>query len=459
MRSCGVMKLSLLLLLILNLGCSSSKNADKADQNTSGISIDVKKKVLKNGLTILVVENDKLPIFSYYTYFQVGSKYEFPGITGSSHLLEHMMFKGAKKYGEGEFDKLIEGNGGKNNAYTSNDLTVYFESLPKEHLEVVVDLEADRMQNLLLVKESFEKERNVVLEERKMRYENSDRGKIYLTMMKSVFKGTPYGSSVIGEIDDLKNVSREEVQKYFKQYYSPNNAVILLVGDVNAEKAFEMIEKSYGLIKPTENLTIKKKAQLDKLGYQFKKDFSKKIKLKGTSPTPMFSLALKGIKIGEREGFVLDILSSILGDGESSYLSEKFVNNRKPVLQSIYAANYTLQDSGVFFIGGQLLEKARLATFEKKLRNELHRSCQTAITERAMNKVINQYLVSMLSGLDTNSGIAKFLGDRQVYYGDYNFYKKELALYQSITVDELKLACQKYLMTDESIFISIWNKN
>ena len=138
---------------------SCSNLESRSTKEKGPISFDVKKKVLDNGLTILAVENFKLPVFSYYTYYKVGSKYESPGTTGSSHLLEHMMFKGAKKYGEGEFDKLIEGNGGSNNAFTSNDLTVYFEDLPSEHFDVVIDLEADRMQNLLLAKESFEKER------------------------------------------------------------------------------------------------------------------------------------------------------------------------------------------------------------------------------------------------------------------------------------------------------------
>jgi zinc protease len=458
----GVKGLSALMLIgLLTLtGCSSTKDQSKQGENEAdSISIKVKKKVLDNGLTVLVVENKKLPIFSYYTYFRVGSKYESPGITGSSHLLEHMMFKGAKKYGEGQFDKLVEGNGGRNNAYTTNDLTVYYESLPSEHFSVIADLEADRMQNLLLAKESFEKERNVVLEERKMRYENSDRGKVYLEMMKAVFKGTPYGSSVIGEIEDLKTVSREEVQTYFKRYYAPNNAVIVIVGSLDADEVFSVIEDKFKKIPGTKDLRNIKKKHLEKLGFNFKKNFSENIKLKGTSPTPMFSLAFKGIKIGEREAFVLDIVSSIIGDGESSYLTQQFVTSRKPKLQNIYAANYTLQESGVFFIGGQLLEKVKLKPFEKELKKKLRQACDVAITERAVKKVMNQYLVSMMGDLDTNAGVARFIGDREVYYGSHDFYKKELQIYKSITVSELQTTCKKYMTVDDSITVSIWNKN
>lgn len=444
---------------ILLSGCSSSKNGGEDKNLDNRISFDVKKKVLSNGLTVLVVENHKLPIFSYYTYYKVGSKFEKPGTTGSSHLLEHMMFKGAKKYGEGEFDKVVEGNGGRNNAYTTNDLTVYYENLPNEHFEVIADLEADRMQNLLLQKDSFNNERNVVLEERKMRYENSDRGKVFLRMMKEVFKGTPYGSSVIGEVEDLKTVPREKVWDYFKTYYAPNNAVIVIVGAVDADKVISTIDKKFGDIPPTKDLEKIKSEHLNQLGFNFRKDFKQKLKLKGTTPTPMFSLSFKGLKVGEREAFVLDIVSSIIGDGDSSYLNETFVTGKKPSLQGIYAANFTLQESGVFFIGGQLLPKTNLKKFEKQLKTSVKKSCESAITPRAVQKVLNQYFVSMLSSLDKNAGIARFLGDREVYYGSYDFYKKEMKIYESITIDELKSVCKKYLTTDENIFISIWDKH
>ena len=311
------------------------------------------------------------------------------------------------------------------------------------------------MANLLLAKESFEKERLVVLEERRMRYENSDRGKLYLDMMKAVFKGTPYGGSVIGEVADLKSITRDDVQKYFKKYYAPNNALIVVVGSLPTSEVFEVIEEKFGKLPKSKNLEADKAKVLAAKGFDFKSDLSKDIRLKGSSPTSMFSLAFKGVKISHADSFVLDILSSILGDGGSSYLNQKYVLGKKPLLQNIYAANYTLQDSGVFFIGGQLKEKTRLNKWKKELRKELRGVCETAISERAVKKVINQYLVSMLKGLDTNAGVARFLGDREVYFGSYDFYKKEIKKYESITIDQLKVACKKYLTVDDSLFISI----
>lgn len=454
------MKWKLLLICLLVYSCSHSGSKNEQELEQTEISLDVKTHKLKNGLKILVVENNKLPIFSYYSYYKVGGKYEVKGMTGASHYLEHMMFKGAKKYGPGDFDKIVEGNGGSNNAYTTNDLTVYYENLPSEHINTIIDLEADRMQNLLLEPVSFESERMVVLEERKMRYENRDQGKLFLSMMLEMFEGTPYGTSVIGDVEDIKTVSREAMIEYFKEFYAPNNAVMVIVGDVKAKDVFKEIEKRFGDIKSFKDLE-KKKAEYIKVkgDFDFKWNKNKEIKLHGTSKQPSFILAFKGVKLGHEDSFALDLFSSILGMGESSYLEQQFVKGSKPSLSSIYAANYTLVDSGVFFIGGELLHNTSLKTFENNLRRALIRSCDEAILERNLQKVKNSYLVSSLSSLDTNAGVARFIGDREVYYGDYNFYKREMKIYDQVTIEDLKRVCKKYITNDESIFLSIWNKH
>ena len=449
--------LSAFMIVSFFVGCQSGTKL--VQKEASDIALDVKEKVYKNGLKVLVIENPKFPIFSYYTYYLVGGKYEKPGITGASHYLEHMMFKGAKKYGLNIFDDIIEGNGGNNNAYTSNDLTVYYENLPSHALNLIIDVEADRMQNLLLEKNAFEQERKVILEERRMRYENSDRGKIYLGMMQNMFEKTPYGTSVIGSIKDLKTVSRDQIFEYFKNYYAPNNAVIVIAGDVDADDVFDEIDQKFGKIPPSENLQeIKDKAFVES-DFEFQGKYNRWVKLNGSSPNPKFMLAYQGVKIGTNDGFVLDILSSILGTGESSYLSKEFVLNHKPKLAGVYAANYTLQESGVFFIGGELLGATNLSTFKRDLYRTVKKSCDLSITKRAVQKVKNQYLLGMVSGLDTNAGLARFIGDREVHYKDYNFYKKEMDIYDAISVDELKKKCVEYLKPERSIFLSIWNKH
>ena len=453
------MKVLKLLLVILLVSCSSKKISNKLNSNGL-INFDVKEMTLDNGLKVFVVENNKLPIFSYYTFYNVGGKHERKGITGASHFLEHMMFKGAKKYGLHEFDKKVEGNGGNNNAYTTNDMTVYYEKMPSEHIDLIIDIEADRMENLLLEPTYFEKERMVVLEERKMRYENSDKGKLYLNMMKNLFKGTPYGTSVIGDIEDLKTVSRDQIFKFFKQYYAPNNAFIFVVGDVDADHVFDEVEKRFGKMKATKNLEKKKKKVLGEKGFDFKGKYNgREEKLNGTSKDPMFMLAFKGVKTGVEDAYALDILSSMLGDGQSSYLSKTYVLSRYPQVSSIYAANYTLMESGVFFIGGQLLPKKSLKTIQRSLYKNIRSICGSKLDQRSLEKVKNQYLVNFFSDLDTNNGIASFLGNRQAYYGDYAFYNKEMEIYNKITLDQVRHVCDKYITKENSIFLSIWEKH
>jgi zinc protease len=441
------------------ISCSSTVEKPK-NHLAEELNINLHEKSLDNGLKVILIKNDKLPVFTFYTFFQVGSKFETKGITGATHFLEHMMFKGAKKYGPGEFDKLVEGNGGKNNAYTSSDLTVYYESLPKEHLETMIDIEADRMQNLLLEEKGFNSEKQVVLEERKMRYENSDDGKLYMKMMETVFEGTPYEVSPIGSIADIKNVTRDQVWSYFKKFYAPNNAIIVISGDIDIDETFKMIESRYKDIPKSEGLESHKDDIVSNKGFDFKAKFNdRNISLRGTSRVPKFMYAFKGIKIGERRGFALDILSSVLGDGNSSYLTQKLVYGKKPWLESIYAANYTLQDNGVFFLGGQLLPKKNIWSSKFELRKFLKKACNEAITERAIQKVKNTYLASMFNSLDTNDGVAKFVGNRAVYFNDPNFYKKEIEIYNSISVDEVKNVCREYLQPKNAVFISIWNKH
>ena len=223
---------SLLALALFVNSCSSVK---KDKTLADSINLDVDELKLDNGMTALIVNNPKLPIFSLYFFYKVGGKNEVAGITGASHFLEHMMFKGGKKFGKNSLDFIIEGSGGSTNAYTTNDQTVYYENLPSTELSLMLDIEADRMENLTLDTDEFNKERAVVLEERKMRYENSPRGQLYQLLMKTFFDGTAYGRPVIGEIPDLKSVTREQIHAYFKRFYAPNNVTLVLVGDVDLQ--------------------------------------------------------------------------------------------------------------------------------------------------------------------------------------------------------------------------------
>ena len=462
-------KIRTLFLLIFVASCSQfssnksvkERNAPTSPKNLSELSLnlDVKKKVLANGMKVLLVENRKLPIASFYTYFDVGGRYEYEGTTGATHFLEHMMFKRTKSFEPEYFSKFIESNGGQSNAYTTFDNTVYYESVPSHTIDTVLDLEKDRLINLILEPNDFEKERQVVLEERKMRYENSPKGQLYLKMMKSIFKGTPYGGSVIGSAADVKNLSREKMKEFYDTFYRPNNAIMIAVGDFDSDELMGKIEEKFGSIEASPKLTeLKSKLDAQKK-YQSKANLPTTNNLHGQSVTPLFSVSFPSVGVGTEEGYALDFLASIIGEGASSYLNKKFVSNKRPQLTNVFAANYTLKNSGVFFIQGQLLEKVSLNRFKRDLFKVLRKSCTDGVTKRNVQKTKNQLLVDYYNNVATNSGLASFLGANEFFYGDYKMYEKELQVYNSMTVEKVRKACNKFLDRNRSAFISVWKKH
>lgn len=423
------------------------------------IELPVQKLTLSNGLRVLLLQDRRLPIYSFYTLYDIGGRYEGKGTTGATHFLEHMMFKGSENYPPGFFDRFIESSGGSNNAYTSFDSTVYYQNMPSHTLKKMIDLEADRMRSILLLPEAFESERQVVLEERKMRYENSPRGKLYLTMMQEVFKGTPYGGSVIGEIEDIKGLERERMLEFFKTFYAPNNAVVVIVGDFDKSETRSWLEDSFGNIEKNPELESIKAKHDTPEAYKTQAQFKREVRIHAQSKKPMFMMSYKGEKLGTRRSYVLDLLSSMLGSGESSHLNQLYVQTQKPDLSSISVGNYNLKYNGVFYISGELLDGVSLSGFRKRLLKDSLRFCEEGVSERALQKTKNQYLVGYYDELNTNAGLASFLGLRENFFGDYRHYLKELETYSSIKIDEVKEVCQDVFADQEQIFLSVWDKH
>jgi len=456
-NSHGLLKaLPIILMAFLLNACGSIGTSPKSASQKAGFN--VKKVVLINGLTVLIAPNPKLPIVSYYTLFDVGGRDEGPGTTGATHFLEHMMFKGAKKYGPGEFDGLLEQSGGVTNAYTTNDMTVYYQNIPVEFLDTMIDMEADRMQNLLLEPVSFESERQVIFEERKMRYENSPDGLIFLALMKKVFAGTPYGQSVIGDEADLKALTRTQMLEFFKNFYVPNNAILAIAGDVDPDKVIAKIEATYGQIPASSNLAdLKKKSSSEEI-FKSTAKFGLEYKLYATNPIPKFVMAFKAEKVGTRKSYTMDLLAMILGNGGSSYLTQKYVKSDNPLFSEVNLSNFNLIHSGVFYFAGELMEGQKIEDVKRILEGDLKEMCEKAINPRALQKAKNQILAQGYSQLKTNAGVASTIVRNEKWHGDYNYGLKELEIYNSVSESEVKKSCRETLEESKSIFISTWDK-
>jgi zinc protease len=450
----SVMKMLLLVLFFL-IGCShSNKENSRLDES---IHLKVSEFQLDNGLKVLVAPNKKLPIFSLYMFYKVGGKNEVPGITGASHFLEHMMFKGARKFGKNTIDFIIEGSGGSTNAYTTNDHTVYYENLPASKLSLILDIESDRLDNLLLDASDFEKERAVVLEERRMRYENSPRGQLYLELMQSLYQGTPYGRSVIGDVKDLKSVTRDQIHQYFKKFYAPNNLTMVIVGDVDPNEVKAIVKEKFSSIQSSEKVLEAHNEIRDEL-FKVNLTQSKIVKKKGASPNPIFMLAYPSFKAGNTKGYALDILGSIIGSGMSSALMRDYILTQKPVSTKIYGGNYSLERAGYFYVGGDLVKGVKVESFVSSLERKLKGYCETEVTEKNVQKVKNNYLHGLYSSLDSNAGLAQFLGERELLYGDWKYYQEELRNYEKVTIQEIINEC-KNIFNRPSVFVSVWEKN
>lgn len=438
-----------LLFSLILLSCATTKET---------IRIPVTSYTLENGLRVLLIKNNRLPIAHIRMYYNIGAKNEAADTSGSSHFLEHMMFKGSKSYPEGSFDQLLEAVGGDNNAYTNFDSTVYYEDLPAHFIPKMLEMEADRMTHLELGEKSFENERNVVFEERKMRYENSAPGKLYLELVQAVFQGTPYEGSVIGSVEDLKNLTREKMIGYYRDYYAPNNAILVIAGDFNENVVKEEVRKNFAGLKKSEKVEEKKKIITKETVFplNFKGIIDKKIN--GQTQNILFMMGFKGKPITSLEGFGLDLLSNIIGESESSALVQEFVKGQNPILSSVYSSNYTLQNAGTFFIGGELLPSTNLDNFKTKLQEKLKDICETAINEKTLQTAKNQMLISYFDKLSKNAGKASFIGDRENFFNDHLFYKKEISFYQNVKKEEIKEVCQKTINLSNFVFIAISDK-
>jgi zinc protease len=456
---------SLTLMFLTTSSCSTSKIESQAgmeqvdDLGSLALNIDVERFVLNNGLRVLLVRNPSLPIYSYYTLYDIGGRYEGPGTTGATHFLEHMMFKGSENFGPGMFDQFISHNGGETNAYTSFDSTVYYQNMPRATLEQMIKMEADRMSNVLLIPMAFESERKVILEERKMRYENSPWGQLFQTMTQEVFKGTPYGGSVIGSEEDILGLNRERMLEFHKRFYAPNNAVIVIVGDINISQTRQWLTRAFNPIAPNSDLERFKLDHNKPENYRHQAELNREIKIYGQSTRPIFSLAFPGVGMSDPRTYAVDILSSILGSGESSFLNQRYVKSNNPTLSSIGASSYSMKYNGTFFLRGELLQSANLNRVRTALLRDLNMMCDEAINERALQKTKNQYLLGYYSELESNAGVAHFLGLRELFFQDYSHYRKELLSYASVTLEDVKTVCKDIIRADQHLFISVWDKH
>jgi zinc protease len=420
--------------------CSATMGFSTEGSVTPGRVIDldgVRTRELPNGLRVRVLPEKSTPTVSYYTFFQVGSRNERLGLTGISHLFEHMMFNGAARYGPKEFDRVLEARGGHSNAYTSNDVTAYYEDFAADALPTVVDLESDRMRSLRLGEESLEQEREVVKEERRLRTDNSVFGLMEEQLESLVFQAHPYRWPVIGWMDDIERIARADCEAFFRTYYAPSNAAIYCVGDVEAEATLDAIARAYVDIPRGPAPAPVAQGEPPQRG-------ERRARVRFPAQAPAVLVGWRGPAARSPDAAVLDVIQVCLGVGESSRLRKRLV------LEDELAVSITLSwgwriDPGIFFAFAELAPGASVARAEEAVWEELERLARRGISRAELARSRALLRSSTLHELSTHHGVAHALGQAEALLGDWREAGKTLEQYARVTAADVRRVAREYL--------------
>ncbi|MEN9722559.1 MAG: hypothetical protein RJB38_545 [Pseudomonadota bacterium] len=428
---------------ILSLAsCSSLQPSPREARAPESIemipSLQATRYLLPNGLRLIVHEDHSAPTFAYQTWFDVGSRDEVPGKTGLAHLFEHMMFKGTPAVPDGEFDRILDEAGAEGqNAYTTHDHTTYIEELPNDRLELVIQLEADRMRNLIVNDQSFKTEQEVVQNERRFRNENSPDGLIYQEIYHLAFEKHPYHWPVIGYADDLAKMTAQDARSFYQQHYAPNRAVIVVSGDVNAKKVRGLIEKYYGSYSAIPLETPHYSAEPAQISTRRKS-------LRLNIQVEKLMMAFHIPALDHPDMAALDMIQMILSGGRSSRLQKALVESGIASSAGGYAID--ARSPSLFLFSASMQAKAKATTAEQVILKELERLSRHEVSMQELERARNLLSFEFYGGLESNSEKARFIGHHELQAGGLErgleFHHRRLA----VTPKEIREVARKYFM-------------
>ncbi len=402
----------------------------------------VKSYTLKNGMKVLVQEDHSIPNVAFYIFYRIGARNERPGTTGLSHFFEHMMFNGAKKYGPGQFDRTMEAFGGNNHAYTSQNVTVYQDWFPSgsTNLEKIFDMEADRIQNLAFDHKIIESERGVVASERRMGIENSNYGILNEQLWAAAYTAHPYMWPVVGWMSDIEHWKMEDLQNHFRMGYAPNNATMVVSGDVNADEVIRLAEK---YIEPSPSREPPPKVST----VEPEQKGERRIVVRKPAQLPIVMAAYHIPQTDSPDYYPLQLLDNILSAGQSSRLYQRLVDKDQLAL-SVNSGFGNAFDPTLFIFRMQPRAGVDPAACEKALYEELNRVATTLVSDTELTKAKNIVLAEFYQRMKTINGRANTIGTYEVFFGDYNkLFQAEEEL-KKVTAADLQRVAAKYFQDD-----------
>ena len=406
-----------------------------------GAATPVLEGTLDNGLRVLLLEDRRSPIVSVQVWYRVGSRNERPGATGLAHFLEHMMFKGTPTYGKGEFARLVEGNGGRDNAFTTQDSTTYFVNIAADKVEDILRLEADRMRNLLLDPKEIDSERQVVMEERRTRTEDNPDGLLAEELMSAAFSAHPYQWPVIGWMADIARINPVELRAFYDLYYRPNNAVLVVVGDFAAPALLERVRVLFGLIprgpEPPAVTAVEPPARAER-----------RVTLRSPS-APLPGLALTWLVPNYRsaDAPALEVLETVLSGGRAARLHRRLVQEQRLALDADADYSYGSLDPNLFWLSGRPARGVSVEALERALLEELERVKTEPVTDEELERAKNQIEASFVWGQDSIYSRASALG-RFELMSSWQLLDQFVPLIRAVTAADLQRVARAYFPPD-----------
>jgi predicted Zn-dependent peptidase len=401
---------------------------------------------LDNGLHVILHQDNSAPVVTTSVMYHVGGKDRTEGRTGFAHLFEHLLFEGTKNIEKGKWFEIVSSRGGTNNANTSQDRTYYYEVFPSNNLELGLWMESERMLHPIINQDGVDTQQEVVKEEKRLRYDNSPYGQILPVLGQALFEKHPYKDPNIGYMEDLDAATLEDVIAYNKKYYVPNNAVLVVAGDIDIAKTKNMVADYFGPIPRGAEIVRSYPKEEPIISEIRSKAYDKNIQI------PASIVAYRTPGYGTRDAYVLDMISAYLSDGKSSKLYKKLVDDQKQALQ-VGAFNIGQEDYGMYIVFSLPVGETTLETLVTEIEEEIEAVRSGLISEKDYQKLQNKFENRFVNSNSSIQGIAGSLATYYMLYDDTSLINKEIDIYRSITRAEMRAVAEKYLKPNQRVVI------
>jgi len=401
---------------------------------------------LSNGMHVILHKDNTAPVVTTSVMYHVGAKDENPERTGFAHFFEHLLFEGTKNIPKGEWFTIVTSNGGSNNANTSDDRTYYYEVFPSNNVELGLWMESERLLHPVINQDGVDTQNEVVKEEKRLRVDNSPYGRFLEVIKVNMFKKHPYKGTTIGKMEHLDAATLEEFQAFNKKFYVPNNAVLVVAGDIDIAEVKVMIENYFGPIPRGEDIVR---------NFPKEDPITEPMRAKAYDPNiqiPAVMAAYRTPSFKERDSYVLSMISTYLSDGKTSKLYKKIVDDKKMALQ-VGAIDFSQEDYGTYILYGLPLGDVSLDDLVVEMDEEIAKLQSELISERDYQKIQNKFENDFVNSNSSIEGIANSLARYYMLYGDVNLINNEIDIYRSITREEIKTVANKYLNANQRLVL------